>query len=160
MTGNGYGILLALLGAALSLLLPGWGSAKSVGFVGEKASGIITEDPGKFAQTLVLQALPGTQGIYGFLIAFMILLKTGVLGGGLIAITNQQGMAFLIGALPVAVVGWFSAWYQGRVSAAALGIVAKNPGEVAKGITFAAMVETFAILAFVGSLLIVLGIRV
>ncbi len=67
------GQVLALFGAALAVGLPGIGSARGVGIVGESAAGLVTEDPGKFGQALILQALPGTQGIYGFLAGFLII---------------------------------------------------------------------------------------
>ena len=75
------GQALAIFGAALAALA-GVGSALGVGVAGEAANGVVAEDPNKFGQTLVLQALPGTQGIYGLLVAFLILSKIGLLGGG------------------------------------------------------------------------------
>ena len=75
--GNGW----ALLGAALAVILAGCGSAYGVGVAGQAASGVVTEDPSKFAQVLILQLLPGTQGIYGLLIAFVALSRYGLLGG-------------------------------------------------------------------------------
>ena len=68
---NGLGIVLALLGAALAALMAGIGSAIGVGMAGEAAAGVVTEDPQKFGKFLILQLLPGTQGIYGLLIAFI-----------------------------------------------------------------------------------------
>ena len=89
---NFSGQFYALAGAALAALLAGIGSAKGIGIAGEAAAGVVSEDPNKFGQVLVLQALPGTQGIYGLLIAFIILLKVGLLGGdGMVDITVSQG---------------------------------------------------------------------
>ena len=78
------GIVLALLGAALAVGLAGIGSAIGVGLVGQSAAGVVSEDPDKFGQTLLLQALPGTQGIYGLLTGFLIMQRTGVIGGNLL----------------------------------------------------------------------------
>ncbi|OQB14813.1 MAG: V-type sodium ATPase subunit K [Firmicutes bacterium ADurb.Bin193] len=153
------GTFLAVLGASIAVVFAGMGSAKGVGIAGEAASGLISEEPDRFGQALILQALPGTQGIYGLLIAFMILNKIGLLSGN-IAVSSLEGAALLGAALPIAVVGYFSAIAQGRVSASAIGIIAKKPEELAKGITFAAMVETFAILALLASLLIINGLTV
>lgn len=159
--GSNPGIVLAVLGAALAALLAGMGSARGVGIVGEAASGLISEDPEKFGQALVLQALPGTQGIYGLLIAFVILLNTGVINGTAFTQTLEisKGFAYLMASLPIAFVGYFSAVYQGRVAASAIGIIAKKPEEVSKGITFSAMVETYAVLALLASFLMVNGIK-
>lgn len=62
------GIVYALLGAALAVLLAGAGSALGVGVAGQAASGVVSEDPSKFAKVLIMQLLPGTQGIYGLLL--------------------------------------------------------------------------------------------
>lgn len=159
--GSNPGLVLAILGAALAALLAGMGSAKGVGIVGEAASGLISEDPEKFGQSLVLQALPGTQGIYGLLIAFVILLNTGVIDGSAFSNTLEvsKGFSYLFASLPIAFVGYFSAVCQGKVAAAAIGIIAKKPEEVSKGITFSAMVETYAVLALLASFLMVNGIK-
>ena len=75
------GQFLALLGAAFAVIFAGLGSARAVGTVGEAAAGLVTEEPEKFSQVLLLQALPGTQGIYGLLTAFVILFRIGIVGG-------------------------------------------------------------------------------
>jgi len=102
---------LTLLAGALAALLPGIGSAKSVGRAGEIAAGVLTEDPAKFGKVLILQALPGTQGIYGLLSWFMIMNSSGMLAGNA-TLSWQTGMAYLMAALPIAIVGYFSSVYQ------------------------------------------------
>lgn len=153
------GNFLALAGAAIAVILAGIGSAKGVGLVGEAAAGLVTEDPKKFGQTLLLQALPGTQGIYGLLTAFVILNKIGIVGGTYVQLTTQQGFYFLAASLPIAFVGLLSAISQGRAAAAGIGIIAKRPEELAKAIMYAAMVETYAVLALLASILMVTGIK-
>lgn len=153
------GKVLAMLGAALAVLLAGTGSAKGLGIVGEMAAGLITEDSSKFGQALLLQALPGTQGIYGLLTAFVILNRIGVVGGGAVELTTVTGFLFFVSALPIAIVGYFSAISQGRAAAAGIGIIAKHPEDLAKGIMFAAMVETYAVLALLASILMIFGIN-
>ncbi|MDR3121724.1 MAG: V-type ATP synthase subunit K [Clostridiales bacterium] len=150
------GTFLALLGAAIAVLLAGTGSAKGVGIVGEAAGGLVTEDPNKFGQCLLLQALPGTQGIYGLLTAFVIMTQVGVLGGS--APTLIQGFCYLAGSLPIAFVGLFSGVSQGKAAATGIGIIAKRPEELSKAIVFAAMVETYAVLALLASILIILNV--
>ncbi len=154
------GQVIALIGAALAVCLPGIGSSRGVGMVGESASGLITEDPGKFGQALILQALPGTQGIYGFLAGFLTIQKIGLLAGNLVDLTPAQGWLIFVACMPITIVGFLSAIYQGRVAAAGIGIVSKRPEEVAKGITFAAMVETYAVLALLATILMLFGINV
>ncbi len=146
---------LALLGAGLAAALAGMGSAKGVGMVGEAASGLLTEDPSKFGKALILQALPGTQGIYGLITAFLIIFKIGVLGTP-VELTIGQGAYFLMAGLPIALVGYYSGIKQGRVAVSGISMIAKKPDEVGKAITSAALVETYAIFAVLVSLLMVL----
>lgn len=154
------GLILAIIGAALASLLAGIGSAKGVGLVGEAAAGVVSVDPSKFSKVLVLELLPGTQGLYGLLISFIILTRTGLLSGSPADLSVAQGWAFLIGALPIGIVGLLSALAQGRTAAAGVGITAKKPEHNSKGIIMAAMVETYAILALLISVLIINNIAV
>ena len=151
------GNFLAVLGAALAVGLGGIGSAKGVGIAGEAAAGLIAEDPDKFGQTLILQALPGTQGIYGFLVGIMVMLNCGFLGGNA-APTASQGMYVLAACLPCALTGLISGIHQGRVAAAGINVVAKRPNEVSKAMIYAAMVETYAILGLLISILLVINV--
>ncbi len=141
------GIVYALLGAALAVFLAGAGSAIGVGIAGQAASGVVSEDPSKFAKVLVIQLLPGTQGIYGLLVGFITLSKIGLLGGGILDLTPQQGLLVLAACLPVGIVGLISGKSQGETAAAAIGIVAKKPEQFGKAMLFPAMVETYAILS-------------
>jgi V/A-type H+-transporting ATPase subunit K len=152
------GLFVALFGAALAVLLPGLGSAIGVGIAGVSASGVITEDPNKFGQTLLLQAMPGTQGIYGLLMGFVIMQKIGLIGGSLVSMSTNTGLLILSSALPIAFVGLISAIFQGKTVAAGMGIIAKRPEEIAKPITYAAIVETYAVLALLASILMLFGI--
>lgn len=158
-TENG-GLLLAVLGAALAAILPGIGSAKGVGIVGEAATGLITEEPEKFAQALILQVLPGTQGFYGFITALIILMNVGILGGGATNISLDTGMSFFFAAMPIALVGWISAIYQAKTAAAGISILAKKPEHSFKAVLFAVMVETYAVIALVTSIIMITGIEV
>jgi V/A-type H+-transporting ATPase subunit K len=154
---NQFGIVLALFGAAAAALLAGMGSAKGVGMAGEAGAGIVTEDPSKFGKVLILQLLPGTQGIYGLLIAFITLSQIGVLGGDS-NISLAKGLLYFAACLPMGVVGYSSAIRQARASVASMGILAKKPEAFGKSIIFPAMVETYAILALLISMLAVNGV--
>ncbi len=140
------GTLYAFLGVAIAVLLSGIGSAYGVNIAGKVAAGVVTEDPKKFGKTVVLTALPGTQGIYGFVIGMLMVTKFARVGG---PIPLEAGIRFLIAGLPVGIVGLFSAILQGQVAAAGIGIVAKRPEESTKGLVYAGLVETYAILAFI-----------
>jgi V/A-type H+-transporting ATPase subunit K len=124
------------------------------------ASGVVTEDPGKFAKVLVLQLLPGTQGIYGLLVSFITLSKVGLLGGGAAELDMGTGLLIFAACVPIAIVGLISAIYQGKTAAASIQLVAKRPEEFGKSMLFPAMVETYAILALLISILAVSNIPV
>ena len=151
------GMVYALLGAALSTILAGIGSAFGVRAAGQAAAGVTAENPEMFAKVLVLQLLPGTQGIYGLLVTFIALSRIGVLGGNAVTDTNT-GLLYLIACLPVAVVGLISAIYQGKTAIASINLLAKKPDQFGKAMLFPAMVETYAILALLVSILAVTNI--
>ncbi|MFU0828210.1 MAG: V-type ATP synthase subunit K [Lachnoclostridium sp.] len=157
MNWDNFGIVFALVGAVLATFLAGMGSAKGVGLAGEAAAGVVTEDPSKFGKVLILQLLPGTQGIYGLLIGFITLSQIGVLGGTS-DISFAKGLLYLAACLPMAIVGYFSAIKQSRAAVASIGIVAKKPEQFGKAMIFPAMVETYAIFALLISILAVNGV--
>ena len=154
------GIVYALLGAAVAVFLAGTGSAIGVGIAGQAASGVVKEDPSKFAKVLIMQLLPGTQGIYGLLVGFITLSKVGLLGGSVADLDVKTGLLILAACLPIGIVGLLSAISQGKTAAAAIGIVAKKPDQFGKAMLFPAMVETYAILALLISILAVTAIQV
>ena len=153
------GLALAIAGAAIAALLSGMGSARGVGMVGQAAAGLISEDPSKFTKVLILQILPGTQGLYGFITAIMVMIKTKLLSGDPVMLTPQQGLAVLMACLPMALVGYFSAVAQAKVAASGVSVVAKKPEQQSKAMVLSAMVETYAVLALLISLLIILRLN-
>ena len=100
------GIAIALIGAALAAAMAGCGSAIGVGIAGQAAAGVTTEDPSKFGKVLILQLLPGTQGIYGLIIAFMVLLQTGLMQGNM-GLEVGTGWAYAVACLPMGFIGYY-----------------------------------------------------
>ncbi|MDI9509651.1 MAG: V-type ATP synthase subunit K [Clostridiales bacterium] len=154
---NDFGIVLAVIGATLAALIPGIASAKAVSKGGIAGAGVITEDPSLFGKVLILQLLPGTQGIYGLLIAFITFSQIGVLGGSG-DISFAKGLLYFAACMPMIIVGYSSAIRQSNASIASMGVVAKKPDQFGKAMIFPAMVETYAILALLISMLAVNGI--
>ena len=105
---SNLGMFYALLGAALAVLMAGMGSAIGVGIAGQAASGVMTEDPSKFAKVLIMQLLPGTQGLYGLLIGFIALSKIGIIGSGGVEVSAIAGLEILAACLPMGIVGLVS----------------------------------------------------
>lgn len=154
---DNLGIVFALLGAALATFLAGTGSAIGVGKAGVAAAGVLTEDPSKYGKVLVLQLLPATQGIYGLLVAFLVLANAGILGGDP-NISVTKGLLYFAACLPIAFAGLFSAIHQGKCSVASIGTVSKKPDQFGKALLLPAMVETYAILALLVSMLAIFSI--
>ncbi len=152
------GLTLAIFGGALAVIFGGIGSAVGIGLAGQASSGVMSEDPEKFGSLLILVALPGTQGIYGFLSAFLVILKLGLTGGELAAPTVYQGWQILIACLPIAFTGLLSGIHQGKVCTSGVYMVAKQPKDLMKPVIMAALVETYAVLGLLITILLLNGI--
>lgn len=153
-----FGIMMALIGVAVTAGFAGVGSAMGVGIAGKAASGVLSEKPELYGRTLLLQALPGTQGIYGFLVGVLLLNQIGLLGGTPKVLSAFDGFAYLAAGLPVAITGLMSGIYQGKAAAAAILMTAKDPSLSVRGMVMTALVETYAILGLLVSILVLFAI--
>ena len=134
------GVIMAGFGAGLAAIMAGIGSIIGIGYPGRAAAGVLSEDTSKFGSLFLLVVLPGTQGFYGFVAAFLII------GNIANVTTTSQGMQLFFAALPIAFTGLLSGIHQGKVCAAGVNLVAKRAKEGMKAVIFAAMVETYAVL--------------
>ena len=141
---------LALLGAAIAAALACVGSAKGTGIAGEAGAGLVSEDPSKSGKVMILQVIPGTQGLYGFVIFFLAYLK---ISGSITSINVAQGLQIVSACLPIAIGGLLSAIAQGKVAAASINILAKKPDDWSKGMIMSIVVEFYAILCLLASFL-------
>ena len=148
------GYALGLLGAGLAALLAGIGSAKGTGIAGEAGAGLVSEDPSKFGKAMILQVIPGTQGLYGFVIWF---LAFGKLVPGM---SVAEGLQVLAACLPIAFGGLLSGIAQGKVAAASVNILANKPDDWSKGMILCITVEFYAILALLASFMMLNGITI
>ena len=151
------GMGFAILGAALTVGLCCVGSAKGTGMVGEAATGLLSQAPEHFSKCLILQVLPGTQGLYGLVVWFFALFTMGAFSGGIVPLTVTEGATIFAACLPIALGGWLSAIFQGRVAAASVNVVAKKPDDWAKGIILCGIVEFYAILSLLASVLLLMN---
>ena len=149
------GTFLALLGAALATIFAGIGSARGVDMACEVGMGVLAEDPSKFGKMLVLELLPGTQGLYGFIVSFIVLTKIGVFGG-LQSLTTWNGFMILAACLPIAFGGLLSAISQGKAAVAGISLFAKDESAFPKALVSITLVEIYALLAFLISFLTVI----
>ncbi len=154
------GLILAIIGASLAVTVPSIGSAFALSQVGRSAAGLISEEPEKFGKALLLQVLPGTQGIYGFLAAVLVLQQIGLFGDEVVVVTTEVGWQILLACLPIVVAGIFSSILQGKVSVAGIATLAKNPEGGGKAVILSAMVETYAVISLLLTILILNGITV
>lgn len=154
------GTVIALFGASMCTILPGIGSILGVQTCGKAAAGVTSEKPELFGKLLVLQILPGTQGLYGFLTTFLFMINAGVLAGNPEAfqLTIAQGWAYFAVFTPIAINGLISAIFQGRVATAGIMMTSKQPDASGKGITMAVLVETYAILSLIVSIMLIFSL--
>lgn len=150
------GMLFAILAATLATVLAGIGSAKGVGAAAQTAMGVLSEDSSMFGKMLVLTLLPGTQGLYGFIVGFIIMISCGILGGD--APTMAQGLSYLAASLAIGIGGMISGFAQGRAAVAGISMCAKDEKNFSKAMVSITLVEIYALLAFIVSLLMVISI--
>ena len=151
------GVGLAFLGAGLAAGMCCVGSARGTGIAGEAATGLLSEAPEHFSKCLILQVIPGTQGLYGLVTWFFALFVIGVFSGGIQELTVTQGLTVLVACLPCAMGGYRSAIYQGLVAAASINMAAKQPDDWSKGIILCVVVEFYAILSLLASILLLMN---
>ena len=149
-----FPIALVIFGAALAVGLAGIGSAIGISRPASMGLGAMQEDRALFLPSMVLAALPGTQGIYGFVVAFMALQSSGIMGASMPTLTLAQGWNFFFACLPIALAGFISAIYQGNVCASGVALAAKDKSQWTRGMILGVFVEFYAILGFLISLLI------
>ena len=152
------GFAIAMLGAGMAAFLPGIGSAKGTGMTGEAGAGLISQDPSKFGKALILQVIPGTQGLYGLVIWFFAMLQMGALNGTAIDMDVSTGFRYFAACMPIAFGGLLSAIAQGKVAVASINILAKKPDDWSKGMILCITVEFYAILSLLASFLMILNV--
>ena len=150
------GLAMALLGSGLAVGLSCVGSARGTGIAGEAGAGLLSQDPSKSGKVMVLQLLPGTQGLYGLVVWFFALIRMGMMNGTAVDLSRVEGVRFFAAGMPMALGGWLSAIAQGRVAASSINILAKKPDDWSKGIILCGIVEFYAILSLLASMLMLL----
>ena len=152
------GMALGFLGAGLAAALCCIGSAKGTGTAGEAGTGLLCEDPNTFGKVLILQVIPGTQGLYGLVVWFFACFQMGMLNGTAAGMSVMEGLQYFVACLPIAIGGLMSAIAQGRVAAGSINILANQPDHWSKGMVLCITVEFYAILSLLASMLLILNI--
>jgi V/A-type H+-transporting ATPase subunit K len=150
-----WGLILSLLGALSAVVLAGVGSSLGIKTAGQKAAGVLAEKPNMFGSLVTMVVLPGSQGIYGLLIAIMILNKIGAMAGNLVDLTLSNGLSFLIAGVIIGILGLISAIFQAKVVAAAIGGLAKDESIFGGAITMSVLIETYAIFGLLIAIFVV-----
>jgi V/A-type H+/Na+-transporting ATPase subunit K len=153
------GMALALSGAAIAAFMAGIGSSIGIGIAGRSATGVLSEKPERYGQMFIMVVLPGTQGFYGFLAAFLVMLNLNFFNADPVMTVNfKTGVAILAACLPIAFAGMLSAIHQGKVCAAGILMTAKRPEMAFKaGVVYAVMVEVYAVLGLLVTMFILLN---
>ena len=152
------GLAIGLLGAGLAACMAGAGSAVGTGIAGEAGAGLITEDPSKFGKAMILQVIPGTQGLYGLVVFFVAIMNMGLLDGTALNLSFVDGCRYFAACMPIAIGGGISAVAQGRVAAGSINILARQPEHWSKGMVLCIVVEFYAILSLLASIMMLLNI--
>ena len=149
---------IGMLGAGLAVCRAGAGCARGTGLAGEAGTGLLCEDPSKFGKVMILQVIPGTQGLYGLVVWFFAIFRMGLLSGALPELSITQGLQYFVACLPMALGGMISAIAQGRVACASINLLAKKPDHWSKGMVLCITVEFYAILSLLASMLMIINI--
>jgi len=151
MTGNAW----AMLGAALAVILPGIGAAYGMSWVQQASAGLVSEQPEKFGKTMILQLIPSSAALYGFVVAFLVML-TAVLGD--VGYTAQEGVLIMVACLPIAFVGMFATLAQAKVATAGIRMIGKDESLSGRAITMSVFIELFTLFSLIVSILSVFSI--
>lgn len=146
---------LCYAGAGLAFGLGGAGSAWGIAIAAHQVAGVLREKPELFGKMLVLLALPGTQGFYGFIASMLMMTQTGLIGGASIKISLGTGIAFFFVGLGCGMALFVSAIKQGEAAAAGAALLARRPEAAGKAILFPAFVETYAVVALLATVLFI-----
>ena len=142
-------LIMTVCGIIISIVLSGVGSARGASMIGKAAAALISEQPEKFGQSLVLQMMSASQGLYGFIVAFFILSNLSD------TLTFQTALRYLSSGLIMGLAGYLTAIQQSITATAGIQILAKKPEHSTKGVLYSAMIETYAIFAFVVAMLLI-----
>ncbi len=154
------GLALAIAGAAIVMAISGIGSAIGVALAGQAAGGVMSEDPEKFGRMIPLIGIPGTQGVYGFIIGFLVLNKLNLLAADIKFPTFAQGMQIFSICSVISLVESISAVWQGKVSVSSIYLVAKRPEQAGRALILPIFVEFYAILGLAAAFLLLLGVKI
>ena len=152
------GLAIGLLGAGLAACLAGAGSGIGTGIAGQAGTGLVAEDPSKFGKIMILQVVPGTQGLYGLVVFFFAIMQMGLLDGTAASLSVVDGCRYFAACMPIAIAGLVTAIAQGKVAAGSINLLAKNPDHWAKGMILCITVEFYAILSLLASMLMLLSL--
>jgi len=141
-------IVLAYIGAALMLTLPGIGSAIGFAMCGNATIGALKKNPSGFGNYLILSAVPSSNGIYGFL-GFVL-----VLGNLAPDMGWAPALAVFGGGLVLGIVAMATCIKQADICANGIAAIGSGQNVLASTLILAAFPEFFAILSLVGMLLI------
>ena len=153
------GLAIGFLGAGLACGLCCAGSARGCGYAGEAGNALLCEDPSAFGKVMILQVIPGTQGLYGLVVWFFALIQMGVFSGTAVGMSVVDGLRVFGACIPMMFGAAISAPAQGKVAATAVNLMAKRPNDWAKGIILCITVEFYAILSLLASFLMLLNLK-
>lgn len=151
MESEALALTLAFIGIGALVGLAGAGSAMGTAIGAMATVGALKKRPESFGSYIVLSALPGTQGLYGF--AGFFILQDLITQN----MTVLQGAGILGGGLALGLAGLFSGMFQGRVCANSIDSIGSGNDVFGRAMILAVFPELYAIIAF-ASLFLIRGI--
>jgi len=142
------GYATAMVGIALCVLLCGLGSSIGLYKTASAAAGVLGEAPNRYGKVLLLVLLPATQGLYGFILGVMA-------PNSLTAeMTLAQGFSIVGALLPMALSGLLTGIFQGKAASNCIYAVGKQESLGIKLLLYPAMIEFYAILGLIVSIIL------
>jgi V/A-type H+/Na+-transporting ATPase subunit K len=146
--GDSFWLMLGWAGIYAPLALGAIGSILGCSAAGQAACGAMLDVESGYGRLVGLSALPSSQTIYGIVVMLSLNRQVDQISApGLFAIGTLCGVALL-----------FSAWYQGKCCASAIHATKNKPEIFGLSAAPAAIVEGFAVFAFIFALIVAGGL--
>jgi V/A-type H+-transporting ATPase subunit K len=136
------GLWIGVAGIFAAVGIGCWGSSVGLRYAGNAVNAAMIEEPKLFGKYLVLTVLPGTQGIYGFVIGFLAISKVTV------GMSVGGGLALFFACLACGFTGYVSSSNQGRVCASGIEMTVKHNDQSGKALVLAVFIEFYSIFRF------------
>lgn len=142
-------LFFAYLGLAFMIVFPGIGSAIGVSIGANATIGALKKKPEGFGNYMLLSALSGTHGLFGFA-SFFIFYSKGIFTASM----SPLAAGSVFGAGVIFAVAMYAAIRQGQICANGIAEIASGNDVFGKTMILAVFPELYSIIAFAAAFLI------